>query len=233
MKAAIISFPGSFDLANTRRVFTEILGVDAEELSHDIDNLNLISQFDMLVLPGGASFADAIRPGRMARASKISTALKKYADSDGLILGIGNGFQILCELGILPGILLRNINCTYLNRRMQFAAANRESVFTSSLPPDGMLSLSVSCYNGRYYADRRSFQEIEEKNQVAFHYCTRFGDPDTDNSIHGSLGGIAGVLNRKKNVLGVIFHPERSAEPELGQNDGLTVLKSFISSKSA
>lgn len=232
MKVAVISYPGSFDLANTRRVLVDLLGVEAEEFSHEIDSLDLLSKYDLAVLPGGASFSDAVYPGRLARASKITPTLKKYVEGDGRLLGIGNGFQILCEIGILPGSLLRNRNCGYLNDRLLFTPANRESVFTLGLPADGAFTLPVSCYFGRYFADRRTFQEIEEKGQVAFQYCTRFGDPDTENPRHGSLNGIAGVLNRKKNALGVIFHPERSVDPEFGPADGLTIFKSFLGASS-
>ncbi len=227
MKVAILSFPGSYDFAHTKRVLTDQIGVEAEEFSHEIDSLQRLSQYEMVVVPGGASFSDAVFPGRLVRGAKVGPALRKYAETDNRILGIGNGFQILCELGILPGTLLKNRNCAYLNGRFAITAANRDSSFMQGLPADKTYSLPVTCYHGRYYADRRTIQEVEEKSQIAFQYVTRFGEPDVDNTRHGALNGVAGVLNRKKNVLGVIFHPERAADPEIGVTDGLDLLKSF------
>lgn len=228
MKAAIINFPGSFDATTTRRVFADLLGLEAEDFPHDIESLQRLQQYEVVCVPGGSSYSDIAAPGRLARSSKVAAALRKYSEGDGRMIGIGNGFQILCELGVLPGTLLKNRNCAFLNERLSFIAANRDSIFTKDLPADASYRLPVSCYYGRYYADRRTIQEIEEKNQVAFHFATRFGEPDADNLRHGSLHGVAGVLNRKKNVLGVIFHPERATDAELGNADGLSLLKSFI-----
>ena len=228
MKVAIVSFPGSFDLGNTRRVLEDRLGLEAEEFSHEIENQQKLAQFQAVVIPGGAAFADSVFPGRLARASKVAPSLRKYAEGEGRLLGIGNGFQIMCELGILPGAVLKNRNCRFLNQRLSFMPVNTDSVFTCGLKAEQTFTIPVSCNYGRYYADRRVIQEIEEKGLTAFHYTTRFGDPDNESTRHGSLNGIAGVLNRKKNALGVIFHPERAADPEFGQSDGLTLLRSFF-----
>lgn len=225
MKVAVVVFPGSGGAADAVYAYADVLHQDVYTVWHQEESLG---KPDLVVIPGGAAFGDYLRPGALAKASPIIGGIRKFARDDGPIIGLGNGFQILCELDILPGVLLPNASSEFMNTETFVTVSNTRSMWTSCFDEDEILKLPMSCYFGRYYADKRTLKDLEEEGHVAFRFCDIEGEVDADNPFNASVNCIAGILSRHENVLGMIHHPERAVEKIMGGTDGLSILKSVL-----
>ncbi|MEP6714315.1 MAG: phosphoribosylformylglycinamidine synthase subunit PurQ [Terriglobia bacterium] len=215
MKVGVIVFPGSNCDHDAWYAFRENLHHEAEFIWHDSPSLNNV---DAVILPGGFSYGDYLRCGAIARFSPVMQAVKKFAAEGGPVLGICNGFQILVEAGLLPGALLRNQDLRFVCRNVALRVETTASPFTAQLQKGQTLHLPVAHGEGRYFADEHTLDELESEDRVALRYV--------DNP-NGSLRDIAGILNRQRNVMGMMPHPERACDPLMGSIDGLGILQSL------
>jgi phosphoribosylformylglycinamidine synthase I len=216
MKAGVIVFPGSNCDHDAWYAVNENLHGRAEFIWHDSANLGDI---DAVILPGGFSYGDYLRCGAIARFSPVMKAVKKFAADGGLVLGICNGFQILVEAGLLPGALLRNHELKFICREVQLRTETTASPFTSKLQKGSVLRVPIAHGEGQYFADARTLDELEAEDRVAFRYLE---------NPNGSARSIAGILNRERNVMGMMPHPERACDPLMGSTDGLGILESLL-----
>jgi phosphoribosylformylglycinamidine synthase len=216
MKFGVIVFPGSNCDHDAFYAVAHNLHQPEEFIWHDSTSLGDV---DAVILPGGFSYGDYLRCGAIAKFSPVMTAVKKFAAAGGLVLGVCNGFQILVEAGLLPGALLRNRGLKFICREVTLRVESTDSPFTNASHKDQMLRLPIAHGEGCYYADERTLDELEAEGRVAFRYV--------DNP-NGSLRDIAGILNRERNVMGMMPHPERATEPLMGSSDGLTVFHSLL-----
>jgi phosphoribosylformylglycinamidine synthase subunit PurQ / glutaminase len=220
MKVGVIVFPGSNCDHDAWYAINENLHGSqgkAEFIWHDSIDL---SHVDAVVLPGGFSYGDYLRCGAIARFSPVMNAVRKFAAEGGLVLGVCNGFQILVEAGLLPGALLRNQDLKFICKEVTLRTETTNSPFTSKLHKGQLLHLPIAHGEGRYFADRRTLDELEAEDRVAFRYV---GNPN------GSVRDIAGILNRERNVMGMMPHPERACDPLMGSTEGLGILESMLS----
>jgi len=216
MKFGVIVFPGSNCDHDAFYAIGNNLGQKAEYIWHDSTSLGDV---DAVVLPGGFSYGDYLRCGAIAKFSPVMQAVKKFAADGGLVLGVCNGFQILVESGLLPGALVRNQGLKFICRDVRLQVRTTNSPFTSAAKPGQEIRLPIAHGEGCYVADERTLDEIEAEDRVAFRYV--------DNP-NGSMRDIAGVLNRERNVMGMMPHPERATEPLMGSTDGLVVFQSLL-----
>ncbi len=219
MKFGVIVFPGSNCDHDALYAAGHILGQPAEFLWHDSEDLGDV---DAVILPGGFAYGDYLRCGAIAKFSPVMRSVRRFAADGGLVLGICNGFQILVEAGLLPGALIRNRGLRFVCRDVHLRTETSRSPFTCSSQKGEILRLPVAHGEGCYFADERTLDELEAEDRVVFRYL--------DNP-NGSLRDIAGVLNRERNVMGLMPHPERASEALLGSADGLVVLASMVQSK--
>ena len=225
MRFAILVFPGTWSDHDCQYVLRDVLGQDAELVWHREADL---SSYDCLVLPGGFSYGDYLRCGAIARFAPAMEAVARHAEAGRPVIGICNGFQILCEAGLLPGVLLRNESLQFRCQDVHLRVESIETPFTSLCRPGQVLRVPISHGEGRYYADEATLDELEANGQVIFRYCSPGGEPAADANPNGSLRNIAGIVNRRGNVLGMMPHPERAGEPLLGGDDGLVLWRSVI-----
>jgi phosphoribosylformylglycinamidine synthase len=208
MKVAIVEFPGSYGVKEIELLYRKYFSQEVVKVWHKAE---VIPQADLLILAGGASFADYLRPGALAKSTRIAPAIRKFANSGASVLGIGNGFQILCELDILPGVLLINQNCIFRNDKTFLLCERNDIRFTKNISTEEPMQMPISCKYGRYYATKRVLNDIEENGQVVFRYCDRFGEiEDKDFSFNGCANSIAAVTNKSGNVMGMMPRPERT-----------------------
>jgi phosphoribosylformylglycinamidine synthase I len=218
MKFGVVVFPGSNCDHDAWFAVSHNLGQTAEFIWHDATRLGDV---DAVILPGGFSYGDYLRCGAIARFSPVMSAISKFAADGGLVLGICNGFQILVESGLLPGALLRNRGLKFICKDLQLRTETVNSPFTEGGSKGQILQLPIAHGEGCYVADEKTLDELEAEDRVAFRYV---------NNPNGSARDIAGILNRGRNVLGMMPHPERATEPLMGSSDGLMVLQSMVSS---
>jgi phosphoribosylformylglycinamidine synthase len=216
MKFGVIVFPGSNCDHDAFYAVTNNLGQKAEYIWHDSGSLGDV---DAVILPGGFSYGDYLRCGAIAKFSPVMRAVKQFAAEGGLVLGVCNGFQILVEAGLLPGALIRNRSLKFVCRDVHLRVETVNSPFTASAQRGEILRVPIAHGEGCYYAADRTLDELEAEDRVVFRYL--------DNP-NGSLRDIAGILNRGRNVMGMMPHPERAADPLMGSADGLTVLASMV-----
>jgi phosphoribosylformylglycinamidine synthase subunit PurQ / glutaminase len=216
MKFGVVVFPGSNCDHDAWYAVNRNLGQKADFIWHDSHDLGDV---DAVILPGGFSYGDYLRCGAIAKFSPVMGAVRRFAAEGGLVLGICNGFQILVECGLLPGALIRNRGLKFACREVQLRTETINSPFTASLSPGQVLHMPIAHGEGCYYADERTLDELEAEDRIAFRYV--------DNP-NGSLRDIAGVLNRDRNVMGMMPHPERATEPLMGSSDGLRIFESMV-----
>lgn len=226
MKFGVIQFPGTWSDHDCYHVLSEVLKQDTEYIWHQ---QTTISQFDCIIIPGGFSYGDYLRPGAIARFSPVMNSVKQFADSGGLILGICNGFQILCESGLLPGALLKNESLQFRCQWVTLKVENNSNPFTKFCSPNQILKIPISHGDGRYFAQPQVLQELKNNNQILFKYCSDTGVYENSSNPNGSLEFIAGISNKEGNVLGMMPHPERCCESILGSTDGTKIFNSIIS----
>ena len=225
MRFAILVFPGSNCDHDTYHVIKHGLGEEAEYVWHRDTELQ---GYDMVIIPGGFAYGDYLRTGAIARLSPIMQAVGRFAADGGMVLGICNGFQILIEAGLLPGALISNRSLRFISKQVYLRPENRENRFTASLDPDRTYAMPIAHQAGNYLIAPEELVELEERGQIAFRYTTTAGELDPAANPNGSYDAIAGVLNREKNVLGLMPHPERAAEGVLGSTDGLALFQSIV-----
>ena len=224
MKFGVVVFPGTWSDKDCFYVIDQVFHQPVEYIWHKDTNL---TGFDCIILPGGFSYGDYLRCGAIARFSPVMKSVEAFANAGGLVYGICNGFQILCESGLLPGVLIRNdhlqFRCEWTNLRIE----NSDSPFTSKAETGQVISVPISHGEGNYFADGATLDEIEKNDQVIFRYSSPEGCINMDNNPNGSLNNIAGITNREGNVLGMMPHPERCCDPLLGSTDGEVIFRSI------
>lgn len=221
MKSAVIVFPAS----NCDRDAKSVLAATGLKPTMVWHRDTELPKVDLVVLPGGFSYGDYLRSGAMAAHSPIMPAIKKHAQAGGLVLGICNGFQVLTEAGLLPGVLMRNAKLKFLCREVFLRVDNAKTPFTKSYTPGQILNVPIAHHDGNYFADEKTLKLLEDNNQIAFRYCEADGDITDSANPNGSQRNIAGICNKQGNVLGMMPHPERHAELLLGGADGATLFK--------
>jgi len=226
VKFGVVVFPGSNCDADTLHAFRVVMGQATRFLWHKDHDLRSV---DCVVLPGGFSYGDYLRSGAIARFSPLMREVREFADRGGLVLGICNGFQVLLELGLLPGAMLRNKNLKFLCRYVTLRLENERTRFTHQGRKGQVLRIPIAHFDGNYYAPPETLREIEDHGRVVFRYADAEGRPTEEANVNGSLHNIAGLINARGNVLGMMPHPERAAEPLLGSADGRMIFESMIS----
>jgi phosphoribosylformylglycinamidine synthase len=227
MRWGVITFPGSNDDAQAAYVLETLLGESVVRLWHKTAALDGV---DCVVLPGGFSYGDYLRCGAMARFSPIMRGVEELAAGGGLVLGICNGFQILCEAGLLPGALVRNRELSFLCRRVHVRVDDADTAFTNRCRPGDVLELPIKHGEGCYVADADTLRRLEAARQIVLRYCDGEGRVTGDSCPNGSMLGIAGVRNARGNVFGLMPHPEYACEWLVGGEDGRKIFLSMIAS---
>jgi phosphoribosylformylglycinamidine synthase I len=227
MKFGVVVFPGSNCDHDAFYALGGVLHQPVEFLWHQSEQ---VKGFDAIVLPGGFSYGDYLRTGAIARFSPVMRAVEKFARGGGLVLGICNGFQILCEAGLLPGVLQRNAGMRFVCRQVHIRVETTDTPFTSAAKPGQVLQIPIAHGDGNYFCDAETLGELERHRQIVFRYTTPDGREDEAANPNGSLANIAGVCNRERNVVGLMPHPERAVEAALGSADGLVIFRSLIES---
>jgi phosphoribosylformylglycinamidine synthase I len=227
MRFGVVIFPGSNCDQDIIHVLRNVCGCEVIELWHKQTDLSGLTTHDCIVLPGGFSYGDALRTGAIARFSPIMQAVIKHCNDGGFAWGICNGFQILCEAGLLPGVLLENANQQFICKNVWLKADNHASRLNADVE-DRPLSIPIAHAEGRYYADAATISELEKNQQVLFRYCDAAGNVTEAANPNGSINNIAGVCNAGRNVFGMMPHPERAAEAALGNTDGYQLFASFL-----
>ena len=227
MRFAVVVFPGTWSDHDCQYVLRDVLGQEADLVWHREADL---SNYDCIVLPGGFSYGDYLRCGAIARFSPVMAAVARHAEAGRPVIGICNGFQILCEAGLLPGVLRRNESLQFRCQDVYLRAEHIESSFTSLCQPGQVLRIPISHGEGSYYAGESTLDALEASDRVAFRYCTAGGEATVDANPNGSVRNIAGIVNERGNVLGMMPHPERAGEALMGGTDGLLLWRSVIES---
>jgi len=227
MKFGVLVFPGSNCDHDMIYVLRDKLGHDVVELWHKDTDLKGV---DAIAIPGGFSYGDYLRSGALARFSPIMEKVIEFANYGGLVFGVCNGFQILCESGLLPGTLLHNDNQKFICKNVYIKPDNNETGMTKYLEKNKALKIPIAHGEGRYFADVEDMKKIRTNNQILFRYCDEDGNVSDATNPNGSTENIAGVCNATKNVFGMMPHPERAADNYLGNEDGRLILESMIRS---
>jgi phosphoribosylformylglycinamidine synthase I len=225
MRFGIIVVPGTWSDRDCYHALAEVLGQEVRYIWHKDTDL---SGYDCVILPGGFSYGDYLRPGAIARFSPVMTAVERFAREGRLVLGICNGFQVLCEAGLLPGALIRNNHLQYRCQWTYLRVENASLPFTAACQKGQVVKIPISHYEGSYFADGEMLRQLEENNQVVFRYSTPWGEITEDANPNGSLSNIAGIASEAGNVLGMMPHPERCAEAILGGEDGRLIFESIL-----
>jgi phosphoribosylformylglycinamidine synthase len=224
MKAGVVVFPGSNCDHDCYHILKHVLGMDTVFLWHkDAD----LKGADLVVLPGGFSYGDYLRCGAIAKHSPIMQEVSEFADKGGHVLGICNGFQVLTESGLLPGALLRNTELKFICKYVNLRVDNAGTAFTSRYSDGEIVRIPIAHAEGNYFASEEVIKELEENNQVVFRYCDEYGETSEGSNPNGSINGIAGIINKGGNVLGMMPHPERCAEEIMQTKDGFHIFESL------
>ena len=210
-------------------VFRDVLKQSTEYIWHQETDL---SKYECIVIPGGFSYGDYLRAGAIARFAPVMKSITDFARDGGLVIGICNGFQVLCEAGLLPGALMRNdhlqFRCKWVNLKTETVSTPFTKTITSLKP----LRIPISHGEGQYYANQETLQELIRDDRIVFRYCESDGEVTKESNPNGSINNIAGIINAKRNVLGMMPHPEKACEDILGSSDGLSIFESIVNSTS-
>jgi phosphoribosylformylglycinamidine synthase len=230
VKFGVIVFPGSNCDHDAYHVISKHVGQPVDFIWHrDTD----LSSYDAVIIPGGFSYGDYLRAGALARFSPVMNSLKEFAARGRFVLGICNGFQILCEAGLLPGALIRNRNLHFICEHVQVRAETTETPFTNQLKAGSVLRLPIAHAEGNYVCDDSTLEELESEDRIVFRYCDDDGEITEAANPNGARDNIAGICNRERNVLGLMPHPERACEDLLGSVDGRDIFRSLAATLSA
>ena len=230
MKFGVIVFPGSNCDHDAYHVISKQVGQPVDFIWHRETNL---STYDAVIIPGGFSYGDYLRAGALARFSPVMGSLKEFAASGRLVLGICNGFQILCEAGLLPGALIRNRDLHFICDHVFVRVESADTPFTNELQPGEVLRLPIAHAEGNYVCDDATLAELKADNRIVFRYSDREGRLTAEANPNGSRDNIAGICNSARNVLGLMPHPERACEDLLGSSDGRNVFRSLAATLAA
>jgi phosphoribosylformylglycinamidine synthase I len=230
MKFAVLRFPGSNCDQDCLHALSSFEGASADYVWHKDSSL---AGFDAVVVPGGFSYGDYLRCGAIARFSPIMASVKKFAADGGTVIGICNGFQILCESGLLPGALVRNRDLHFLCEHVHLRVENTDTRFTNSLAPGAVLRVPIAHGEGCYFADDTTIATLESENRILVRYCDAAGEVTAATNPNGSRANIAGICNAAGNVFGLMPHPERACDPQLGSTDGRAIFDSILSTQAA
>ena len=227
MKFGVVVFPGSNCDHDAYHVIGKILAQPVEWVWHQSTAIHHLAA---ILLPGGFSYGDYLRTGAIARFSPVMKAVEKFAASGGLVLGICNGFQILCEAGLLPGAFVRNRSLRFICRPVHLRVETTDTPFTNLCRKGQVLDIPIAHGDGNYVIDPDTLSELEQQNRIVFRYSTPAGELRDEANPNGSTDSIAGVLNRERNVLGMMPHPERASELLMGSVDGRLIFQSMVAS---
>src|SRR6202142_2509687 len=230
MKFGVIIFPGSNCDHDAYWTIQQVAKQPVTFLwheSHDLENC------DAVIVPGGFAYGDYLRTGAIARFSPLRESVRNFADGGGLVLGICKGFQILCESGLLPGSLMRNVGLKYVCKPVQVRVENAETPFTNGCQKGDVLTIPIGHMEGNYFCDQATFAELKRNQQIVFRYSSPAGEITPEANPNGSLANIAGICSPGRNVLGMMPHPERSSEAELGGTDGFKIFESLVGAMAA
>ena len=225
MKFGVVVFPGSNCDYDCYHVLKRVLQMDTEFVWHKERD---ISKFDCMILPGGFSYGDYLRTGAIARFSPVMDSVIKHAEKGKFVLGICNGFQILLEAGLLPGAMLRNESLQFVCRFVELRVENANTPFTRQLKKSGVLKIPIAHGEGNYFTDSVTLAELHKNGQILLRYSDKKGNVSKEANPNGSLENIAGICNKNRNVFGLMPHPERASEKELGSVDGIGIFKSIL-----
>jgi phosphoribosylformylglycinamidine synthase len=226
MRFGVVTFPGSNCDYDCYNAVKRVLKEPVEFIWHADKKLD---HFDCIILPGGFSYGDYLRTGAIAHFANIMEDVKKFASKGGLVIGICNGFQILTEAGLLPGALQRNKNLQFICKNVHLKCENNKTPFTAKMKKGQVIRIPIAHGEGNYTADKSTLKELEKNKQIIFRYCDEKGRADEGSNPNGSMLNIAGICNKKRNVLGMMPHPERCSEAILGGIDGKYILESILS----
>lgn len=226
MKFGVVIFPGSNCDQDMIYVLRTIMRQKVVELWHKDSNLQ---KCDMIILPGGFSYGDYLRSGAIARFSPIMEKVGEFADKGGYVFGVCNGFQILCEAKLVSGTLLHNTERKFACKNVFIKAQNNDTLITSAIPKDKVLKVPIAHGEGNYFNNVDSLKKMNDNGQILFRYCDEKGNITGEANPNGSMENIAGICNAGKNVFGMMPHPERAADPELGNTDGKILFESILS----
>lgn len=225
MRFGVVVFPGSNCDHDTYYVLNDVFEQETFYLWHKDHDLK---SADCVILPGGFSYGDYLRSGAIARFSPLMQELQEFAQKGGLVLGICNGFQVLLELELLPGAMLRNKNLKFLCQHVHLKIENDNTPFSNKGKENHLLRIPIAHFDGNYYAPPETIQEIKKNRQIVFRYSDAHGCVDYDANVNGSCENIAGLINKNGNILGMMPHPERASESLLGSEDGRVIFESII-----
>lgn len=229
MKFGVVVFPGSNCDHDMFHVLGDILGQEVRPLWHKDTDLDQFDAGDCIILPGGFSFGDYLRCGAIASFSPLMQSVRAFAGKGGYVFGICNGFQILCESGLLPGVLLRNKNQKFICKNIYLKTRTQDSLITQSIPKGLVLQIPIAHAEGRYFAEDITLQQLKDNDQILFTYCDADGVASDEANPNGASMNIAGICNAERNVFGMMPHPERASEAAMGNSDGLLLFKSILS----
>lgn len=220
MKFGVVVFPGSNCDDDMIHVLGTVMGHDVKKIWHKEETLEGFTEDDCIVIPGGFSYGDYLRSGAIARFSPIMKAVIAFAERGGKVIGICNGFQVLCEAGLLPGALLGNSKQKFICKNVHLRVESTDSLFTNQSKKGDVLKIPIAHADGRYYIGEEGLKDLLKNDQVVFRYSSEEGSVSDESNINGSVESIAGVTNKARNVLGMMPHPERASEEELGNTEG-------------
>ena len=227
MKVGVIIFPGSNCDHDAYYAFGTTASQPVAFLWHDSSSLQ---DCDAIIVPGGFSYGDYLRTGAIAKFSPIMDSVKAFASRGGLVMGICNGFQILCEAGLLPGVLTRNVGLKYICKPVHIRVESTNTPFTQGCTQGEVLQIPIGHMEGNYFCDEETLQQLRNQDRVIFRYTTPDGQITREANPNGAIHNIAGICNEGRNVLGMMPHPERASEPKLGMTDGLCIINSLVGS---
>ena len=227
MRFGIAVYPGSNCDYDTYRVIRDVLG---EEVRFFDYRETKIENIDCMILPGGFSFGDYLRPGTLAAHTPLTQAVIDYAEKGGIVIGICNGFQILTEAHLLPGVLLPNVHGKFVCKHQYLRVENNSTVFTNKTKKGQVLKIPIAHHDGNYFCDEETLKQLKENGQIVLRYCDKEGNVSSEVNPNGSIENIAGIVNKRGNVFGLMPHPERASEAILGSTDGLFILQSILNS---
>ncbi len=226
MKFGVVVFPGSNCDMDMVYVLETIMKQKVVKLWHKDHNLQ---GCDFIVLPGGFSYGDYLRSGAIARFSPIMNEVMEYADKGGYLMGVCNGFQVLCESHLLPGALLHNDSHQFICNNVYIKAETSDSLITSGVPKGKALKIPIAHAEGKFYADAATLKAVNDNDQILFRYCDAQGNTTATSNPNGAMENIAGICNKNRNVFGMMPHPERAADTELANTDGKLIFDSILS----
>lgn len=228
MKFGVVLFPGSNCDDDMLHVLGKVMNQDVEKIWHKSKDLGDFDTGDCVVLPGGFSYGDYLRAGAIARFSPVMQSVIDFANNGGYVWGICNGFQILCEAGLLPGVLLRNSNQKFICKNTYLKTTSTQSPLTADLNTNQALQIPIAHAEGRFHTDAATLEALQNNQQILFRYCDAQGNVSEASNPNGSLDNIAGICNEGRNVFGMMPHPERASEAILGNSDGRLLFESLI-----